>query len=140
MWGVASDEESTTEFGVKQLGALPANGEIGWEVSIIQLLSSPEKYNNRFVRVYGFLSLDFEREKLFLHREDYENWLEANSINIGKVLMGVREKMENMEKNYVFLEGRFYYKEGDSKGTIWDISRTIKVPMEFEFEEPKEEE
>lgn len=98
-----------------------------YDVSMIQLVATPEKYDGRQVRVIGFLRLEFEGDALYLHREDYENGLSRNAVFLsipGGTPAGTKERVDN---NYVIIEGTF-----DSKmkghghmysGVIKDIKR-----------------
>jgi hypothetical protein len=49
-------------------------------VSMVQLLSSPERYDGKTVVVFGFLTIGQEDNNLYLGKGDYDNVLLANSI------------------------------------------------------------
>ena len=86
--------------------ALPsraADGEMPQDVSIIQLLATPEKFDGKLVRVIGFLCLAFEGDAVYLHREDFDHGLTQNALWVD-----VPEKRdESLSRKYVLLEGTF---------------------------------
>ena len=41
------------------------------DVSMIQLIANPQVYDNKRVRITGFLHLEFEGDAIYLHREDF---------------------------------------------------------------------
>ncbi len=43
------------------------------DVTLVQLIANPEKFDGKSIRVIGFLRLEFEGNVLYLHREDYEH-------------------------------------------------------------------
>jgi hypothetical protein len=58
------------------------------DVTLVQLIANPEKFDGRLIRVIGFLRLEFEGDVLYLHREDFEKQLTENGLwlNAGKCL------------------------------------------------------
>jgi hypothetical protein len=94
------------------------------DVSMIQLLGSPEKFDSKFIRVYGFLRLEFEGKALYLHKEDYSQGLTKNSVWVD-----VPENGEYLSLNmhYVLVEGVFNAKDhghlGLFGGSLGKISR-----------------
>lgn len=51
-------------------------------VSLVELIANPEKHVGWRVEVTGYLDCQFEGDKLFLTREDYEHRTTANSIHV----------------------------------------------------------
>ena len=47
---------------------------------MVQLLATPEKFDGKLVRVFGFLRLEFEGDALYFHREDDVQGLTRNGI------------------------------------------------------------
>ena len=84
-------------------GLVQAQEEIH-DVSMIQLIANPEKYDGKYVRVMGFLRLEFEGNGLYLHREDYEESLYKNGVWV-HVAEIVANRQFNMK--YVLIEGTF---------------------------------
>jgi hypothetical protein len=94
-------------------------GEAPQNVSIVQLLATPEKFNGKFVRVIGFLCLEFEGDAVYLHREDFVHGLTQNALWVD-----VPEKRdEALSQHYVLLEGTF---DATSHGHMDLFGRAIK--------------
>jgi hypothetical protein len=96
------------------------------DVSMIQLIANPERYDGSPIRLIAFLNLEFEGNALYLHREDYEKSLSANAIWIS-----LTDQQENSSKKlsggYVLVEGTFRAKErghmGMFAGSVERITR-----------------
>ena len=105
------------------------------EVSLLNLIVSPEKYQGHKVRTFGYLNLEFEGDAIYLHKEDYENGLAKNALSLAMTKDGIQDaKIKHLEKNYVLIEGRFY---GNDRGlysgsidniTQLEICRKITAP------------
>ena len=97
-------------------------------VGMVQLLAQPEKYDGKFIRVEGFLRLEFEGNALYLHREDYTIGLTKNGVWVD-----MSESPERLKLNmhYVLIEGVFNAKDhghlGLWSGSIEKISRASLV-------------
>ena len=52
------------------------------EVSIIELIANPSRFNKKPVRVLGYLDIEFEGEALYLHEEDYKHRLTRNGLSL----------------------------------------------------------
>jgi hypothetical protein len=50
------------------------------DVSLINLIVNPDKYNGKHVSVVGYLNLEFEGDALYLHKEDYLASIAKNSV------------------------------------------------------------
>jgi hypothetical protein len=93
------------------------------DVSIVQLLATPEKFDGKLIRVIGFLCLAFEGDAVYLHREDFDHGLTQNALWVD-----VPEKRdESLSRKYVLLEGTFDASDhghmGLFGGAIHKISR-----------------
>jgi len=51
-----------------------------WGPSLVELLSRPEIYHGRRVRVIGFVNFAFEGNALYLSRADWENGVRRNGL------------------------------------------------------------
>jgi len=80
--------------------------EISYNVSIIRLIASPEKYDGKRVAVRGFLRLEFEGDALYLHREDYERGLVTNSVRI-ILSESQMNALKKYDRQYVAVSGIF---------------------------------
>ncbi|WP_423146448.1 hypothetical protein [Rubrolithibacter danxiaensis] len=92
-------------------------------ISLIRLIATPEKFDGKTMQVIGFLNLDREAPVIFLHKEDYENYINGNSILID--LSGDFTKTKNLsnyDKKYVIIEGTF---EMDKRGRFQMYGGTI---------------
>lgn len=77
-------------------------------VSLINLISNPEKFNGKSIRVEGFLIVSFESTILYFHKEDYDYGLYQNGIWIEISKDDIASsKFGNLNKRYVLLEGTF---------------------------------
>jgi hypothetical protein len=73
-------------------------------LSIINLIATPEKYDNKIVRVIGFLNLEPEGNALYLHSEDYAKALKQNCIPI---TIEINSETKKFSGKYVLIEGLF---------------------------------
>lgn len=88
----------------------PAAAEQAKEVSLIQLMGNPEKFDGKTVRVIGFLRLELEANVLYLHREDFERLILPNGIWIELTDAQLRSS-QKLSDNYAVVEGRFEVRE-----------------------------
>jgi hypothetical protein len=122
--GCTSTDNYPREYWSKQLDAPdPKEARFPEEVSLIRLIANPDNFDGRYVRVLGYLHMEFERNAIFIRKEDCDQWLETNSIRIGIAKSEVTKQMRKLSDRYVLLEGRFYNERGASKGTIWRVTR-----------------
>lgn len=101
---------------------------IDFNISLIRLIATPEKYDGKVIQVEGFLNLEFEGDAIYLHREDYENSLCENGfwVDFSDKIKSTK-KLNNYNKKYVIIIGTFDMKShghgGLFGGTIKNISR-----------------
>jgi hypothetical protein len=107
---------------VSTMNASP-NAQQPTRVSLVQLIANPQEYDGKFVRVIGFVSVEFEGTAVYLHQEDYKYeitqnalWLELDS-----------QRNKKFDQRYVLIEGTFDASHGGHKGlfngSIKDIKR-----------------
>lgn len=110
-------------------------------VSLVQLIANPEDYDSKFVRVIGFVRLEFEGDAIYLHRDDYMHGLTQNGLWID-VTDDIRSRRAEFDEKYVLIEGTFNAKEkghlGLWSGTIekasrWDIWRAPRRESVFPY-------
>lgn len=98
--------------------AEPAN------VTMTQLIATPEKYEGQHVRVIGYLHLEFEGDVLYLHKEDFDHAILGNGIWVH-----IGDDQKKLSDNYVLLEGVFTAKKhghmGMWSGELSDINRSM---------------
>jgi hypothetical protein len=93
------------------------------DVTMVQLIANPEKFDGKLIRVIGFMRLEFEGNVLYLHREDYENALLGNGIWVD-VTPEITKQKETLNMHYVLLEGIF---SSSDRGHLGMWSGTIKT-------------
>jgi hypothetical protein len=97
------------------------------DVSMIQLIANPQAYDNKRVRITGYLHLEFEGDVIYLHREDFDYVLTKNAlwVNIPKDM--TKEQMKAVNNLYVICTGRFragmHGHMGMNSGELDDITR-----------------
>jgi hypothetical protein len=82
-----------------------ATAEQPLDVSMIQLIATPEKYQGKRVRMLAFLRLEFEGNALYLHKEDYQHAIYRNGLWID-LPKGVSTG-KGLTNRYVIVEGLF---------------------------------
>jgi hypothetical protein len=99
------------------------------DVSIIQLISNPEKFDGRYVRIIGFVRLEFEGDAIYLHHDDYKYGIYSNGLwlNITKGCCG--KDLKSADRKYVLVEGTFDIKNKGHMG-LW--SGSIKNIKRFQ--------
>jgi len=100
------------------------------DVSIINLIATPEKFHGKIVRVIGVGNLEFEGNAIYLSRDDYEQNISGNSlwIELGGGATPYNEA-KVFNGKYVIVEGTFDKKAkghfGIWPGGIKDITRYV---------------
>lgn len=87
------------------------------DVSIIQLIADPQRFEGQAIRVIGFLRLEFEGNAVYLHREDFEKSILQNGIWIELTESQLRSSRK-LNNGYVLIEGTFSASEKGHLG-IW---------------------
>ncbi|MDT8391581.1 MAG: hypothetical protein RRC34_13850 [Lentisphaeria bacterium] len=111
------------------------------EVPLVRLLACPEKYENRFVSVCGYLHLEVETDAIYLSKEHYESEIGQNALYLWDDK--INEKNFGQYNNqYVWIMGRFrsQYKGRPLAlfpGMIYDVRSITPVFAHIEDEEPK---
>ncbi len=103
-------------------------------VSMVNLISTPDKYHNKMIILEGFMVLEFESDAMYLSEEDAKHaiskngiWLSIDYKNENKILEYYKHN-----KSYVLVEGIF---DANSlghgalfSGTLKEISRIEETP------------
>ena len=115
-------------FVVLLASTTPIRADEPIEVSIIQLIATPDKFHGKFIRVIGYLHLSFEGSSLYLHTEDYLAAITKNGIWFDDTLETVK-KPQDFTDQYVLVEGTFDSKRhghlGMWSGAISDVKRVL---------------
>lgn len=104
----------------------PAN-QYAKDVTMIELISNPQKYHNKLVRVIGVGNLEFEGNAIYLNKEDLQYRTKNRIwIELGERAIEYSEAKEYNGK-YVIVEGYFNKNNnghfGLFCGAIEDVSR-----------------
>lgn len=85
-----------------------SGGSDRWKqvVSLIQLISDPEKFEGRNVVITGFLQLEREKYVLYLTAEDYTHEIPQNGVCVQRN-RSLTQDSEKLNLKYVLLEGTF---------------------------------
>jgi hypothetical protein len=108
-------------------------------VSLIQLIANPEKYDGEQVEVIGFLRLEFEGNRIYLHEVDYTHNIGENAVRIGITKKQMKD-LEDKNMHYVFVVGRFKAGQrgtSNANGTIVDITKVEVWPPAKPISGPK---
>ena len=98
-------------------------------VSIIQLISTPERFSGKAVTVVGLLMARSERTILFLSAEDAKHYISNNGVWLHPGAQ-MSEAVEKLDGNYVLVVGTFAAYPPDSvhlsSGEIRNIRRIVR--------------
>jgi hypothetical protein len=99
-----------------------------FDISIIKLIATPEKYHGKQIQVIGYLNLEFEGDAIYLHKEDYSKGISNNGfwVNFSKETIE-KKNLNDYNKKYVIIVGTFDMNDrghmGMFGGTIKNITR-----------------
>lgn len=95
-----------------------------YNISMLRLIVTPEKYHNKTVQIIGYLNLEFEGNAIYFHKEDYDNGLSENAmwVNFSDDL-AKKTDLKKYNKKYVIIVGKF---DMNSKGHMGMFGGTIK--------------
>lgn len=83
-----------------------AGSQVPQNLSMIELIANPDKFDGRLISVTGYLRVQFEGDALYLHQEDYLHGLTKNSLWIERS-DEVVEQLESLDSNYIVIAGLF---------------------------------
>jgi hypothetical protein len=96
------------------------------DVSLIQLIANPSPWHDRFVRVIGFLEVEFEGTALYVNKEDWKAGNSKNGIWVDFSLSDLG-KYKRLGQHFVIMEGVFdatsYGHMGLFSGSLMKITR-----------------
>lgn len=75
-------------------------------VSILQLVVTPERFDGKLVWVIGYLSLNKERNELYIGPADEANGILENGVSVMRTRQ-LDEKRDELNLKYVKIVGRF---------------------------------
>ena len=110
----------------------PEPDDAAQDVSLIQLIAQPEKFDGKRVRFIGFLRLEFEGNAVFLHREDFERAISRNGVWVNVPSDMTKQQRDEVNMHYVICVGVFRAGEhghmGMYGGEISDVRRLQRWP------------
>jgi hypothetical protein len=95
-------------------------------VSIIQLISSPEKFDGKYIRLIGFVRLEFEGDAIYLHEDDYKYGLTRNGLWLSLTEGCCGKDARTFDQKYVLVEGTFSAKNHGHMGLFSGAIENIK--------------
>ncbi|MBD5779470.1 hypothetical protein IEN85_08185 [Pelagicoccus sp. NFK12] len=104
-------------------------GSFDEKTSIITLIATPEKYQNKRIRITGVAHLEFEENVIYVTKDDYKNKVWKNGLWISFPVETPDSKINELKKlngKYVTIEGFFDTETGHfgvASGTIRNIQR-----------------
>ncbi len=78
-------------------------------VSMIQLIATPEKFDGKIVSVVGYLGIESEDARLYLSEEDYRRYIPGNGVWVDANKETARN-VKQIDMHYVVLVGVFKQK------------------------------
>jgi hypothetical protein len=97
-------------------------------VSIVSLIANPIGYDGKYIRVIGYVSLEFEGAAVYLNQDDYEYGITKNAIWLD-ITKSDRNVYKESDQKYALIEGTFdaerYGHMGLFSGTIKSIKRLM---------------
>src|SRR5437660_10122960 len=97
----------------------PMEAQEPTDVTLVQLIANPDRFDGKLIRVIGFLRLEFEGNVLYLHREDYENAILGDGIWVD-VTPSMEKQRATLNMKYVLLEGIFSAGDKGHMG-MWSV-------------------
>ena len=95
---VLPDEKQRLQAGAGTSAEHPA------DASLIELISSPERFRGLWVRVIGYVVLEFEGNAIYLHEEDFTHSIMRNALWLE---VGSNGTPTPERPGYAIVEGRF---------------------------------
>src|SRR5262249_46308494 len=131
------------------LPAIPKMQAQPEDVSLIQLIATPEKYHGKFVRVKGYLHNQFEDSAIYFTKDDADHLIGENALwvsyseKVQKQTLDPKQKVDNLryfDSKYVLIEG-YFDKDGHGHlgafaGTIGRATRIMELIRWFDGGKP----
>jgi hypothetical protein len=106
------------------------------DVSLIQLIAQPERFDGKPVRFIGFLRIEFEGNAIYLHREDFDHAISNNGVWVDIPTDMTKHQRDEVNMHYVICAGVF---RADNRGHMDMFSGAITNVRRLEFwsDEPR---
>ncbi len=95
-------------------------------VGMVALLASPQKYDGKIIRTWGFLNLRPDDNAIFAHEEDCQIPLYKNSFGLDFTEAQERQ-FKSLNQTYVIIEGTMHSKGAD--GPALDSGTLVHITM-----------
>jgi hypothetical protein len=100
-------------------------------VALVELISRPEIYSGRRVKVVGWLHLEPEGDALYLHREDYERTIAGNSLRFSAP-QAFMQRADEFNDEYCLVIATFVAYEAGANtvhsGGLKDVTAVLRIP------------
>jgi hypothetical protein len=111
------------------------------QVSIIQLIANPTKYDGHRVDLQAFLSVEFEGTAAYLSKDDYDHLITKNAVWIAFDKKSLAEA-QALREQYVFLTATFDAKRFGHlepfSGELRDVERVNACLDRAKMPQPKQ--
>ena len=98
------------------------------KVSIINLTTTPEKYDKNFINVKGFFLNEFEHRALFIDKSSADKNISENGVTLIFDSTISRNILNIYQNQYVEIEGLFNKVKSNNKNTFTHyISKIYKI-------------
>ena len=77
------------------------------DVSLLQLIAQPERFDGKPIRFIGFLRIEFEGNAIYLHREDFDHGISRNGVWIDIPTDMTKHQKDEVNLHYVICSGVF---------------------------------
>lgn len=122
------------------LSSVTASAQGVEDVSILQLIATPEKFDGKMILVIGFLRLEHEGNVLYLHEDDYKHGISKNGVWI-VTTDEIRKRAAQLNMRYVLVKGTFKSSDkghiSPNSGSITNITNVELWPPEKGISRPK---
>lgn len=78
-----------------------------YNISLIKLVSNPEKFHNQPIQIIGFLHLEFEGNAIYINELDYKHSIRKNGFWVSFKNKELQKKAFELNDKYVLIEGVF---------------------------------
>jgi hypothetical protein len=103
------------------------------EVSLVQLIATPERYDGKTVRLIGYLHLEFEGDAIYLHRDDFMIGISNNAVWIDLPKDIKPAEIKTVNDHYVICTAQFVASNhghmGMFSGALTNVTRLEIWPV-----------
>jgi len=106
------------------------------DVSLIQLIAQPEKFEGKRVRFIGFLRVEFEGNAIYLHREDFDHGIGKNGLWVAIPDDMTKQQRDEVNMHYVICVGVFAARWQGHMGMFSGEIRSVRR-LQFWSDQPR---